>query len=201
MQKNMKEKQNLKKGLVWLGALVCMASSGIAMDASAANNSGVNVTLDDTISLTVLASSTSTEPTSDLEFNIDPDGELHAKDAYARVSTNAAAGYRLSLETSSSTTDLVQNGASRQIVGTVTDGVTASTMRQNSWGYSLDATSFSKVPAKNNAATLKTGEKTTTDQDSSAYEDTVVTFGIKVDSAITSGTYTNTVVFTAVSNE
>ena len=176
------------------------AAPVMATDPTPANpqNSVITVNLEPSISLALYAAGDTSSEITNLEFELDPVGTLVAKGATARVSTNSPR-YKLTLEMSGSTTDLVQAGATRQIVGTVTNNVTASTMRQNSWGYSLDATNFSKVPANGSPVTIKNGTKTTTAVDTSAYEDTTVTFGVKVDGAIQSGTYTGSVVLTAVS--
>lgn len=176
------------------------AAPVMATDPTPANpqNSVITVNLEPSISLALYAAGDTSSEITDLEFELDPVGNLVAKGIIARVSTNSPR-YKLTLEMSGATTDLVQAGATRQIVGTVTDNVTAATMRQNSWGYSIDATNFSKVPANGSPATIKNGTKTTTAVDTSAYEDTTVTFGVKVDGAIQSGTYTGSVVLTAVS--
>ena len=172
----------------------------MATDPTPANpqNSVITVNLEPSISLALYAVGDTSSEVTDLNFELDPTGELISKGVIARVGTNSPR-YKLTLEMATATTDLVQSGATRQIVGTVTDGVTAATMKQNSWGYSLDATSFSKVPANGSPVIVKNGTKTTTDVNPEAYEDTTVTFGVKVDGAIQSGTYSGRVVLTAVS--
>ena len=160
-------------------------------------SSTMTVNLSTSMSLALYASGNTSSEITNLQFDLDPTGEMVSKGMVARVSTNAPR-YQLTLQMSGATTDLVQAGATRQIVGTVTDDVTASTMKVNSWGYSLDATNFSKVPASDSPVTIKNGEKTTSASNTSAYEDTTVTFGVKVDGAIQSGTYSNTVVITAI---
>lgn len=176
----------------------------------------LNVTLEPAMSLKVLASASDTTEASDLKFELDPTGEFVTKNLVARVSTNAAEGYKLNLEMAGETTDLVQTGATRQIVGTTTDGVTGANMRNNMWGYSLltsntslttrygnNASNFYKVPANGSAVDVLqgTGARTTTSENASAYEDNTLVFGVKVDGAISAGKYSNTIVITAVANE
>ncbi len=168
-----------------------------AFAASTPASSTMTVNLSTSMSLALYASGNTSSEITNLQFDLDPTGEMVSKGMVARVSTNAPR-YQLTLQMSGATTDLVQSGATKQIVGTVTDDVTASTMRVNSWGYSLDATNFSKVPASDSPVTIKNGEKTTSTSNTSAYEDTTVTFGVKVDGAIQSGAYSNTVVITAI---
>ncbi len=168
-----------------------------AFAASTPASSTMTVNLSTSMSLALYASGDTSSEITNLQFDLDPTGEMVSKGMVARVSTNAPR-YQLTLQMSGATTDLVQSGATKQIVGTVTDDVTASTMKVNSWGYSLDATNFSKVPASDSPVTIKNGEKTTSTSNTSAYEDTTVTFGVKVDGAIQSGAYSNTVVITAI---
>lgn len=186
-------------GVIFGGALLIGAAmtAGPALAASTPATSTMTVKLGTSLSLALYAAEDTSSELSNLEFELDPTGVLVAKGVIARVSTNAPK-YLLTLQMSGSATDLVQENVTRQIVGTVTDNVTASTMKENSWGYSLDATNFSKVPANGSPATIKEGAKTTTDADAEAYEDTTITFGVKVDGAIAAGTYTNSVVVTAI---
>ena len=88
---------------------------------------------------------------------------------------------------------LVSNVISSDFSGTVT----SETMAANKWGYSLNNTDFSKIPALNDQATLKnidhyptTSEKTTT-----------VNIGMKVDINLPSGTYVKNVIFSVVAHE
>lgn len=164
--------------------------------AAQTGTSTMTVTLPDVISLSILPAETADEEISEVTIEIPPDGRVHTKDVYVRVGTNAVNGYKLNLEMIGDTTDLIMEGASKQIVPTTT-----AELDMNSWGYSLDATSFSSVPANGNAVEINSGDKTTTDEDAEAYEDTPVTFGAKVNTAIAQGIYSNSVIFTAVANE
>ena len=182
-----------------LGFVATLSLIGVPETLAAAPTStNVQVNLEPSISLSLLASSEATEEISNLNFELDPNGELVAKNMVARVSTNSPR-YKLTLEMTSSVTDLVQSGATRQIVGTVTDGVTAAAMAPNSWGYSMNATNYSKVPARGSAVVIKAdGEQTTSEEDLEGYEDSTVTFGVKVDNDVQTGNYNGVVLFTAV---
>jgi uncharacterized protein (TIGR02145 family) len=68
-------------------------------------------------------------------------------------------------------------------------------MEANTWGFSLDATNFSKIPANGSAATIKSTNVPMT----AASETTAVTFGAKIGN-LTSGTYTDSVLFTIYTN-
>ena len=197
----MKAKTGLVGGIsaaVFAALLVPMASY-----ASPTGSSTMNVTLDPTLALSILPTTTATDEIDELTIDVVPNGALHTSSLFARVSTNSAPGYKLMLEMEGASTDLEEVSDPTKIIpGTTANNVTAATMPMNSWGYSVDATNFSKVPAKGSAAAIVTGSQTTTSEDSSAYEDNEVTFGVKVNTLGTaSGIYANTVVFTVVANE
>lgn len=182
-----------------------VAAGSVAVGNNTNATSSMTVTVEPSISLAAYDAA-ATSQISSIDFDdLAADGNLVPKTATLRVSTNATNGYSMNLQMSTATTDLVQAGASRQIVGTTTNNVTAAEMRQNMWGYSISdpttpaAMTYSKVPASGSPVTIRTrNNPTTTSSDASAYEDTALTFGVKVDSALSSGTYSNTVVITAV---
>ena len=115
----------------------------------------------------------------------------------ASVATNSQYGYSLTLEDVDSSSNLTHTNTNIDTVLTSAfDGTkTSSTMEDNTWGYSLDATDFSKVPVNGTPITLKTiATPIVTDGDL-----TNVTFGAKVGN-IPSGTYTDKVLFTVYTN-
>ena len=115
----------------------------------------------------------------------------------ATASTNSQYGYTLTLEDVDSNTNLVHaNENISSVVSSSFEGEkTSATMADNTWGFSLDATNFSKIPANGSAATIKTTNTPMT----TASETTPVTFGAKVGN-LTSGTYTDKVLFTMYTN-
>ena len=186
-------------GEVVFAALLASATSYAAPSSS----STMNVTLNPTLALSILPTQVATSEIDELTIEVTPNGALHTNNLFARVSTNSAPGYKLMLEMEGASTDLEEvTDSSKIIPGTTTDNVTAATMPMNSWGYSIDATNFSKVPANGSAVAIATGSQTTTSQNPAAYEDIEVTFGVKVNTTgVAFGTYSNTVVFTVVVNE
>lgn len=197
----MKAKTGLIGG-VGAAVLVGLAVS-VATYATPTGTSTMNVTLDPTLALSILPSTTATEEIDTLNIDVVPNGNLYTGNLFARVSTNSAPGYKLMLEMEGASTDLVEiSDSTKTIPGTATDNVTADTMVAPAWGYSVDATNFSKVPANGSAVAIVTGDQTTTGDNPSAYEDSEVTFGVKVGvTGTASGIYSNTVVFTVVANE
>lgn len=115
----------------------------------------------------------------------------------ATASTNSQYGYTLTLEDVDSNTNLVHTNENIDAVvsSNFSGSKTSSEMEANTWGFSLDATNFSKIPANGSAATIKT----TNTPMATASETTPVTFGAKV-GILTSGTYTDKVLFTMYVN-
>ena len=115
----------------------------------------------------------------------------------AVVSTNSQYGYSLTLEDEDADTNMVHTNENVDaVVSSDFDGKrTSSSMSDNTWGFSLDSTNFSKIPVNGSPVTLKhVNAPMTTDS-----EATAVDFGVKV-GILTSGTYTDKVVFTAYAN-
>ena len=113
------------------------------------------------------------------------------------ASTNSQSGYTLTLEDVDSNTNLVY--VNENIEATVTSNFlgpkTSSEMEANTWGFSLDTTNFSGIPANGSAAIIRTTNTLMTTES----ETTPVTFGAKVGN-LTSGTYRDDVLFTMYTN-
>lgn len=127
------------------------------------------------------------------------------------VSTNNSAGYTLQLAESTASAALVSGGNSIP----ATSGTFASPIAQtaNTWGYRVDSlgtfgagptspvsnaaigsAKFAAVPATASPQTIKTTAATASNDTTSVY------YGIAVNTATPSGTYTNVVTYTAVNN-
>ena len=137
--------------------------------------------------------------TSDISFVFTPtaSGVFDSKPVTATVDTNSTGGYELYFSSEDNETNMVNPLVSNVIASDFDGTVTSSSMAANKWGYSLNNTDFSKIPALNAQATLKnidhyptTAEKTTT-----------VNIGMKVDTNLPSGTYTKNVIFSVVAHE
>lgn len=143
-----------------------------------------------------------------LTFSVLP-GQTSMATMNARVMTNVDSGYKLYIEMKDATTDLVNNNATTQF--TKSGGTIASpkaTLDAGTWGVKGgDVTSgFIGVPASGSGSTAGvlriTSSKTTVTDDDSDYtsgsETTEITFGARATTDMMSGTYTGTVVITAV---
>lgn len=127
------------------------------------------------------------------------------------VSTNDTAGYALTLQDGDATTSLTSGGNSI----TASSGTQASptALTANKWGYRVDgvggfgagpttsasnapigSTTFAGVPANGAANSLKTTATTATN------DNTTVWYGVATNTTTPSGTYTDSVTYTATAN-
>ena len=114
------------------------------------------------------------------------------------ISTNNIYGYTLSIEDVDNNTSLTHSDS--EVTSEVTsafEGAKASDeMDDNTWGFSIDDAGYYKIPAVGSPVALKR----TVSANADAYQTTSVDFGVKVGANLTSGTYTDTVKFTAYVN-
>lgn len=116
----------------------------------------------------------------------------------ATVSTNSQYGYTLAFEDADNSSSMTHTDSSiaSAVTSTFAGSKTSSDMEANTWGFSIDATDFYKIPVYGSPVALK---RTTTEMATSS-EDTDVTFGVKVGPNLVSGTYTDHVLFTVYVN-
>lgn len=127
------------------------------------------------------------------------------------VSTNNAGGYTLTLQTSTANRSLTRG--SDTIAAHTGTLASPTPLAVNSWGFRVDGlggfgsgptsaetntgsstTTWAGVPASGSPATIKTTAAP------SGADTTSVWYGLRADATKPSGTYTNTVVYTAVTN-
>ena len=114
------------------------------------------------------------------------------------VATNSQYGYTLTLEDKDDNTDMAATNASvADVVESNFSGAkTSAEMADNTWGFSLDETSYYQIPVNGSPVALKR----TNSSMNGEYETTTVDFGAKVGMLLTAGTYEDVVVFTAYVN-
>jgi uncharacterized protein (TIGR02145 family) len=114
------------------------------------------------------------------------------------VATNSQYGYTLTIEDKDDDSSMKHTNASvSNVVSSEFEGAkTSSTMADNTWGFSLNATDYYHIPVAGNPAALKR----TTSAVSGEYDRTAVDFGAKVGINLTAGTYSDVVKFTAYVN-
>ena len=138
---------------------------------------------------TMIAMNFSTEKLS-FEMNPVSGGSFKSLPINVSVTTNDPTGYQIYMSaldgvdlTSSATTDKVTS---------ITESATSSDMPVNTWGYSVDNTTFHAIPASDNPALIaQVFERT---QNSL----TTINYGVKVDNNLDMAKYTDTLVLTAV---
>lgn len=91
--------------------------------------------------------------TSDVSFTFTPtaSGVFDSKPVTATVGTNSTGGYELYFSSEDNETDMKNalSSVTNVIASDFTGTVTSETMAANKWGYSLNNTDFSKIPALN----------------------------------------------------
>ena len=148
--------------------------------------------------------SLSLQDTVAVEVTPTQDGTFSSNTAALSISTNNETGYSLYLATSNGENTLTsQNPGTSDVISAVNggdNGVTSANFTNNTWGYSLsqdsvsDTTAYKAVPtATGDTAIITTSSPTEAD----TYN---LTFGTKVDTSLPSGTYSNDVVVSVVTN-
>ena len=120
------------------------------------------------------------------------------------VTTTDSAGYSLYLYSSDGNNSLTSiNPANTSTIDAINNGgvgLTLSSLEPNTWGYNLgtstpdDNTTYSAVPT-DNSTPIQTKDTSSTNSANDTY---TLSFGAKVDTAIPSGTYSNTLMIAVV---
>ena len=126
-------------------------------------------------------------------------GKFESQEVKVNIFTNAISGYELYFSSYDEDTNLkhVNNTITRTIPSSFSGELTPATMANNTWGYSLNNTSFKAVPKHSIQAKLKDLKTYPSGADlvQSVY------LGVKANSEIPSGVYTKRLVFTALAHE
>ena len=141
----------------------------------------------------------------DLNLSPSPTGSLIKDDLNLLVATDNATGYQLDFSNADDNTALTHTTSTiSETIPSITTTTNQSSFPVNSWGYSLDPISaqdqsFSPIPTKSTPTTIKTTTTPTTSLPNGV-DQTDITFAIKADTNLPSGTYKDTVVFSVVAN-
>ena len=167
---------------------VYMYSPVIGSHADSSASADINLNVGEVMSLTL--------STDSLNLSTSPNNFVSGV-VSATASTNAQYGYTLTLEDVDNNTNMVHTNENIDAVVTsdFSGKKTSTDMDNNTWGFSLNTTDFYKVPVNGSPVAIK---RTTTPM-TAASETTDVTFGAKVGN-LTSGTYTDKVLFTMYVN-
>ena len=126
-----------------------------------------------------------------------PSGTQADMGTQVEVSTNNPNGYYLTLENASTTQTALVSGSNT--IASI--GSTETPLTNGTWGFRLGTTPLSSVPAMTNfkGVPLKGAPVTIANVSQEVSGDaTPVTFGVKADTSQPTGTYTATVLYTAV---
>ncbi len=185
----------LRHFLVFLSCFVFAYTSGsfifIQRDSAAeSSNISVGVQLNPVIAMSITPSSLliSLKPT--------PIGVETSDTIEVRVDTNNLVGYKLDISAATSDTNLIHTNNISSIPSTDNLFSAPGALQQNTWGYNTtySAQDYIRIPNKTTPDTIAS----TTAPASN--DITLVTVGINADTSIPSGTYINTLEFSAVTN-
>ena len=139
-----------------------------------------------------------------VNLNVTPtqNGTFSSSTATLSISTNNETGYSLYMATSNGKNTLAsQNPNTTDTISAISsdeNGIPSADFPSNTWGYSLDeaaptnTTTYQAVPTDNTTALT-----TTSTASNDSYN---LTFGAKIDTSLSSGTYSNQVIVSAVAN-
>jgi hypothetical protein len=195
-------KKTLQRTSIGVAAFAVLA---LPLGASAASDTA-STTVNANIGSTITVSSVSP-----VTLNLTPGGAavVSSNSDDVSVSTNNSSGYTLTLEDSDANTNLVSG--SDNIAAHSGTPASPSALADNTWGYAVAGGNFdvsysaesnntsststwAGVPANGSGATLKTTATT------ASSDVTTVWYGVKVDATQPTGTYSDTVTYTATTN-
>ena len=172
-----------------------------AETATSSASAEMSVNLDPTI--TIWTTDTSDNPITAANIAASPDESVATTAVRAHVSTNNLTGYTLTIQSNSTDAKMKhENTSVTKTIDPITGSGTSSSAwagnpsLNNMWGYSIGTNdSFVGVPGSSSSAT-------TIDSTDAPNNDnyTDITFATKADLSLPAGTYTDTVIFSAVAN-
>ena len=138
--------------------------------------------------------SLATEDNVTINITPTPTQKIYSKTTALKITNSCKKGATITLSTNKSHNNLERQGTDT-LTKTIASITTTGNLTDNSWGYTLDNTNYSKVPTKDQSpATIY---NTTSDTTSTATPENLnLTYAVKTDDTIPSGTYTNDLVYT-----
>ena len=138
--------------------------------------------------------SLATEDNVTINITPTPTQKIYSKTTALKITNSCKKGATITLSTNKSHNNLERQGADT-LTKTIASITTTGNLADNSWGYTLDNTTYSKVPTKDQSpATIY---NTTSDTTSTTTPENLnLTYAVKTDDTIPSGTYTNDLVYT-----
>ena len=138
--------------------------------------------------------SLATEDNVTINITPTPTQKIYSKTTALKITNSCKKGATITLSTNKSHNNLERQGADT-LTKAIASIATTGNLTDNSWGYTLDNTNYSKVPTKDQSpATIYNTTSATTS--STIPENLNLTYAVKTDDTIPSGTYTNDLVYT-----
>ena len=152
----------------------------------------ISVVIDPVISITTPSS---------IDINLTPThtGAFNTGTGTVNVSTNNGKGYTTYVTSKTTNTDLSQPAASGVADKIPSISESKSTISGTGWGWSADGTTFNPVKQAGTANASTIFAKTTSAATSGSAK--TITVGASATTSIPVGTYSNTLLFTAVANQ
>ena len=138
--------------------------------------------------------SLATEDNVTINITPTPTQKIYSKTTALKITNSCKKGATITLSTNKSHNNLERQGAD-SLVKTITSVSGGGTLTDNSWGYTLDNTTYSPVPTKDQSPATIYNTNTAT-ASTATPENLNLTYAVKTDDTIPSGTYTNDLVYT-----
>ena len=138
--------------------------------------------------------SLATEDNVTINITPTPTQKIYSKTTALKITNSCKKGATITLSTNKSHNNLERQGTDT-LTKTISSIANTGNLVDNSWGYTLDNTNYSPVPTKDQAPATIYNTNTAT-ASTTTPENLNLTYAVKTDDTIPSGTYTNDLVYT-----
>ena len=159
--------------------------------ASQSATTTVNVTIDPVISITA-------SPNIEMDITPTASGQFRTANGNVVISTNNVKGYTTYITSNTTETSLKQPAAAGVSAVIPTVSASGTTISGNGWGWSNDASQFNPVKATGTTDNSTVFSRTTSATPTG--DNKTLTIGASATTNMPSGTYSNTLLLTAVTN-
>ncbi len=159
--------------------------------ASQSATTTVNVTIDPVISITA-------SPNIEMDITPTTSGQFRTANGNVVISTNNVKGYTTYITSNTTETSLKQPAAAGVSAVIPTVSASGTTISGNGWGWSNDASQFNPVKATGTTDNSTVFSRTTSATPTG--DNKTLTIGASATTSMPSGTYSNTLLLTAVTN-
>ena len=155
-----------------------------------------NAETENTAKVSTLAGTISLATEDNVTINITPTPtqKIYSKTTALKITNSCKKGATITLSTNKSHNNLERQGTDT-LTKTIASITTTGNLTDNSWGYTLDNTNYLPVPTKDQSPATIYNTNTAT-ASTTTPENLNLTYAVKTDDTIPSGTYTNDLVYT-----